>query len=71
MYSDIATRNFAISEKVSGQSRKQFLFWDLRSKKPIALGCNPRGKGCSPHSAGRSGKEIIFTARSTKKLENP
>jgi hypothetical protein len=25
----------------------------------------------SPHSAGKSGKEIIFAARSTKELENP
>jgi hypothetical protein len=25
----------------------------------------------NPHSAGKSGKEVIFTARSTKELENP
>jgi transposase len=25
----------------------------------------------NPHSAGKSGKEIIFAARSTKELENP
>ena len=33
-------RQFAISEKVSGLRRKQFLFWDLRSKKMIVSGCN-------------------------------
>lgn len=36
-------RQFAICRKVSGQSRKQFLFWDLRPKKAIASGCNPSG----------------------------
>jgi hypothetical protein len=25
---------------------KQFLFWDLRSKKVIGSGCNPGGAGC-------------------------
>jgi hypothetical protein len=42
-YPDIAIRDFAISEKVSGQSQKQFLFWDLRSKKAIADWCRVGG----------------------------
>ncbi|HEU0145012.1 MAG TPA: hypothetical protein VFQ47_09530, partial [Nitrososphaera sp.] len=45
-YADPAARDFVIGEKVSGRSRKQFLFWDLRSKRAIASGCNPRGVGC-------------------------
>jgi hypothetical protein len=44
-YADLVAGDFAISEKVSGRSQKQFLFWDLRSKKAIASGCNPRGWG--------------------------
>jgi hypothetical protein len=36
-------RQFAIGRKVLGGSQKQFLFWDLRSKKAITSGCNPRG----------------------------
>jgi hypothetical protein len=43
LFADAAAKDFAIGEKVSGQSRKLFLFWDLRSKKAIASGCNPRG----------------------------
>ena len=43
MYADPAARDFVIGEKVSGQSRKLFLFWDLRSKKAISSGCNPGG----------------------------
>jgi hypothetical protein len=42
-FPDIAIRDFAIGEKVSGQSRKQFLFWDLKSKKVIASGCRVGG----------------------------
>jgi hypothetical protein len=38
-----ATRDFAIGEKVSGRSQKQFLFWDLRSKKAIADWCRVGG----------------------------
>jgi hypothetical protein len=43
MYADIAIRDFAIGEKVSGRSQKQFLFWDLRSKKAITSGCGVGG----------------------------
>jgi hypothetical protein len=43
LYLDIAIRNFAIGEKVSGWSQKQFLFWDLRSKKAIADWCRVGG----------------------------
>ena len=37
------TGEFAISRKFPALTQKQFLFWDLRSKKAIASGCNPRG----------------------------
>jgi hypothetical protein len=43
VYPDIAIRDFAIGEKVSGRSQKQFLFWDLRSKKAIADWCRVGG----------------------------
>jgi hypothetical protein len=39
------TGQFAIGEKVSDRSRKQFLFWDLRPKKTIASGCRVRYAG--------------------------
>jgi ABC-type multidrug transport system permease subunit len=41
------------------------------SQSVFAEFCEPKWSLFIPHSAGRSGKEIIFTARSTKKLENP
>jgi hypothetical protein len=40
MFADAATRDFAISEKVSGRSQKQFLFWDLSQKRR-----SPQGAG--------------------------
>jgi hypothetical protein len=43
--SGCSARDFAIRQKVSGRSLKQFLFWDLRSKKVIGSGCNPGGCG--------------------------